>query len=281
MRDSGAQAAACPRRAWSQKQGLAEVAQAAVCSLWWTLRVRVPSWVKLADSSTSAAAVSVRPHPCPLFLLQEPFSPLLCLFICLLGCPCEHFERRHLWSSSSAYVDWTRICLTTIAALSLVAMSCQLLGGRRKWAIVRMMLSCQTKSLGCFPFPLCFSFLVLPSLGDSKIFSKSFASEERGTWVYLEEKSSEKFSANQINVCSCSYRSCCGKGKTMVHAEARWCVFARWYWLSLLKQVSLFQKVLDKWSCCTGVAGHHWLWMVPSVMSHLENWTAVEFSSPN
>lgn len=35
-----------------------------------------------------------------------------------------------------------------------------------------------TKSLGCSPFPLCFSFLVLPSLGDSMAFSKSFASEE-------------------------------------------------------------------------------------------------------
>lgn len=44
-----------------------------------------------------------------------------------------------------------------------------------------------TKSLGCSPFPLCFSFLVLPSLGDSKTFSKYFVSAEWRASVYLEE----------------------------------------------------------------------------------------------
>jgi len=67
-----------------------------------------------------------------LFLYSPPGMPLRGFWTCC-----------HLWSSSFSYVDWTSICLTTIAALSLVAMSCQLLGGRREWAIVRMMLSCQ------------------------------------------------------------------------------------------------------------------------------------------
>lgn len=184
---------------------------------------------------------------------------------------------RHLWSSSFSYVDWTSICLTTIAALSLVAMSCQLLGGRRKWAIVRMMLSCQLEQRAWVapPSPFVLAFWFFPVL---ETFSKSFSSEEWGAPVYLEERSLEKFSANQTNVCIFSYRACCGKGKTMVRAEARWCLFACWYWLSLLKQVSLFQKASDKQSCCSGVEGHCWLWVVPSVMSHFER-TALLCSS--
>lgn len=86
------QYAMCPGRGWLQKQGLAEDAQPSICSLWWTPRARVSSWMKQAESSASAAAVSVRPLLCPLFLLQEPFPPLLCLFICLLGCHCRHFK---------------------------------------------------------------------------------------------------------------------------------------------------------------------------------------------
>lgn len=78
-----------------------------------------------------------------------------------------------------------------------------------------------TKSLGCSPFPLCFSFLVLPSLGDSRTLSKLSAPEEWGISVYLGKRSLEKLSAKQANVCVCSYRAGCGKGKTMVPAEAR------------------------------------------------------------
>ena len=134
---------------------------------------------------------------------------------------------RHLWSSSFSYVDWTSICLMTIAALSLVAMSCQLLGGNERTGYCKndAFMPTGTKSLGCSPFPLCFSFLVLPSLEDSKTVSKSFASEKWGASVYLEERSLEKFSANQTNVYICSYRACCGQGKTMVHAGARWCLY--------------------------------------------------------
>lgn len=79
-----------------------------------------------------------------------------------------------------------------------------------------------------------------------------------------------KLSANQNNVCICSYGVCCGKRQTILPAEAWWCLFAHWYWLSSLRQVSLFQKASDKQSFCTGVQGHHWLWVVLPVMSHFE-----------
>lgn len=165
-----------------QKQGLAEDAQAGVCNLWWTLRLGVPGWLQQADSSTSAAAVSARPLCCPLFFLQEPFPPLLCLFIRLLGCPCEHFEHVVISGALFSYVDWTSICLTTIAALSLVAMSCQLLGGRRKWAIVRMMLSCQLEQRAWVaplsPFVLAFWFF--PVLETARHFQNILPLKNRG-----------------------------------------------------------------------------------------------------
>lgn len=171
---------------------------------------------------------------------------------------------RHLWSSSFSYVDWTSICLTTIAALSLVAMSCQLLGGRRKWAIVRMILSCQLEQRAWVapPSPFVLAFWFFPVLETARHFQNVFAFKEWGASVYLEERSLVKFSANYSD-----------KGRAVLPAEAWRCLFAHWYWLSSLEQVSLFQR-RDKQSFCTGVEGHHWLRMVLPLMSHLER-TAV------
>lgn len=270
MHNSMGQAAVCPRRGWLQKQGLAEDAQAAVCNLWWTPRVWVRSWWSRLTLQ-------------PLQQLQQQGH---------FSVPCFHFRNPFLHCSVSLFASWDALAsiLNMSSFLELFfflrrldkyllndnsspVLSCHELsavGGKEKMSYCKndAFMPTGTKSMGCSPFPLCFSFLVLPSLGDSKTFSKSFASEEQAASVYLEERSLEKFSANQAHVRICSYRACCGKRKTMVHAEARWCLFAHRYWLSLLQQVSLFQKVWDKQSCCTGVEGHDWLWMVPSVMSH-------------
>lgn len=162
----------------------------------------------------------------------------------------------HPWSSSFCYVDWTSICLTTIAALSLVAMSCQLLGGRRKWAIVRMILSCQLEQRAWVapPSPFVSAFWFFPALETARHFQNVFAFKEWGASVYLDKSSWVKFSANQTNVCICSYKAC-GKGKTVFPAEAWWCLFAHWYWLSSFQQVSLSQKASDKhWSGRTPLA---------------------------
>lgn len=272
--------AVCPRKVQLQRQGFAD--DNSVASVM-TLRAWVPVWVKQSDSSTSAAAA--RPRLRPLFSLQEPFPPLLCLFICLLGCPYKHFEHfEHVVIPGAllfAYVDWTSICLTTIAALSLVAMSCQLLGGRRKWAIVRMILSCQLEQRSWVAphslFVLAFWFF--PVLETARHFQNVFAFKEWGAAVYLDKKCLVKFSANQTNICICSYRACCGKGKIIclqrhggvcLHIVTGCPHFSR----------CLSQKASDKQSFCTGVGGHHWLWMVLSVTSHFERAAALCNSLP-
>lgn len=178
---------------------------------------------------------------------------------------------RHLWSSFFV----RRLDKYLLNDNSSPVLSCHELsavGGKEKMSYCKndAFMPTGTKGLGCSPFPLCFSFLVLPSLGNSKTFSKYFASEEQGASVYLEEKSLGKFSVNHTNVCIYPYRAYCGKGETMVHAEARCCLFAHWLWLSLLKQVSLFQNTSDKQICCAGAKRHQWLWKAPSLMSHFE-----------
>lgn len=175
---------------------------------------------------------------------------------------------RHLWSSFS-YVDWTRICLMTIAALSLVAMSCQLLGGRRKWAIVRMILSFQLEQRAWVapPSPFVLAFWFFPVLETARHFPNILFLKNGGhhSTLILEE-----FSANEDNICICSYRACCGKEKKQrcVQRQGGVCLQVGtgcpyWSKYPFSKQCQTNSAVTLEWKDTTG-------WMVPSVMSHFE-----------
>lgn len=113
--------------------------------------------------------------------------------------PCFHFRNPFLHCSVSLFASWDALAsilsiLNMSSSLELCfslrrldrnlpndnsspVLSCHELsavGGKEKMSYCKndAFMPTGTKSLGCSPFPLCFSFLVLPSLGDSKTFSK-------------------------------------------------------------------------------------------------------------
>lgn len=190
-----------------------------MCRLWQTPSIRVPGLELAADSSTSVAAASARLLLSPLFHFRNPF--LHCC-VSLFASWDILVSILNVSSSLELFFFLRRLDEYLLNDNSSPVLSCHemsAVGGKEKMSYCKndAFMPTGTKSLGCSPFPLCFSFLVLPSLGDSRTLSKSSAPEEWEISVYLGKRSSEKLNAKQANVCVCSYRACCGKGK-------QWCM---------------------------------------------------------
>lgn len=165
-----------------QKSGVAEVG---ACRGWhrWHLW-----WLSEPESLSGSSSLPLQP-------LQQLHLQGHC------SVPCFHFGNPFLHCSASLFASWDALAsilsiLNMSSSLELFfflrrldkyllndnsspVLSCHELsavGGKEKMSYCKndSFMPTGTKSLGCSPFPLCFSFLVLPSLGDSKTFSKCF-----------------------------------------------------------------------------------------------------------
>lgn len=174
-----------------------------MCRLWQTPSIRVPGLELAADSSTSVAAASARLLLSPLFHFRNPF--LHCC-VSLFASWDILVSILNVSSSLELFFFLRRLDEHLLNDNSSPVLSCHemsAVGGKEKMSYCKndAFMPTGTKSLGCSPFPLCFSFLVLPSLGDSRTLSKSSAPEEWEISVYLGKRSLEKLNAKQANVC--------------------------------------------------------------------------------
>lgn len=153
----------------------------------------VSIWIssRQSDSSTSAAAASVRPLLFPLLDFRNPFVHCC---VSLFASWDVLVSILSMLSSLELFFFLRRLDEYLLNDNSSPVLSCHELsavGGKEKMNYCKndACMPTGTKSLGCCPFPLCFSFLVFPSLGDSRTISKSSAPEELGISLYLGKRS--------------------------------------------------------------------------------------------